>query len=84
MRAYRAHIVGIERETATPDKQMTYKVRITPPKSFIEGWNGSISVDGGQTWIRLTKYMGGGLVSFDSKDQLLKEAARTVKCLAGR
>jgi hypothetical protein len=55
---------------------MTYKVRMTAPKSQIEGWRGRVSVDGGASWIRLTKYVGGGLVAFDSKIQLMKEAAK--------
>lgn len=59
---------------------MTYKVRTTAPKSQIEGWQGRVSVDGGTTWVRLTKYIGGGLVSFDSRAQLMKEAAK----VAGR
>lgn len=55
---------------------MAYKVRMTAPKSQIEGWQGRVSVDGGATWVRLTKYVGGGVVSFDSQAQLMKEAAK--------
>jgi hypothetical protein len=58
---------------------MTFKIRMTAPKSFIEGWNGRVSVDNGQTWVRLTKYVGGGLVAFDSKAQLMKEASRVAR-----
>ena len=62
---------------------MTYKVRMTAPKTAIEGSNGRISVDGGATWLRLTKYVGGGLVAFDSQAQLMKEAAKVARRLAG-
>jgi hypothetical protein len=61
---------------------MTYKVRMTAPKSAIEGWNGKVSVDGGITWVRLTKYVGGGLVAFDSKAQLLKAASKQAKLMS--
>jgi hypothetical protein len=60
---------------------MTYKVRMTAPKSQIEGWNGRVSVDGGITWVRLTKYVGGGLVAFDSEAQLMKEAGKVARRL---
>jgi hypothetical protein len=60
---------------------MTYKIRMTAPKSAYEGWLGRISVDGGTTWVRLTKYVGGGLVAFDSQAQLTKEAARVARRL---
>jgi hypothetical protein len=60
---------------------MAYKVRMTSPKSQIEGWQGRVSVDGGATWIRLTKYVGGGLVAFDSQAQLMKEAAKVASRL---
>ena len=60
---------------------MTYKVRTIAPKSAIEGWRGRVSVDGGVTWVRLTKYVGGGLVAFDSQAQLMKEAARVARRL---
>jgi hypothetical protein len=62
---------------------MAYKVRMTAPKSQIEGWNGRISVNGGATWVRLTKYVGGELVAFDSKAQLLKEAAKVARRAGG-
>jgi hypothetical protein len=39
---------------------------------------GRVSVDGGATWVRLTKYVGGGLVAFDSEAQLMKEAGKVV------
>jgi hypothetical protein len=60
---------------------MAYKVRMTAPKSQIEGWRGRVSVDGGATWVRLTKYVGGGLVAFDSQAQLMKEATRVARRL---
>lgn len=60
---------------------MAYKIRMTAPKSQIEGWNGQLSVDGGATWVRLTKYVGGGLVAFDSKAQLMKEAEKVARRL---
>lgn len=60
---------------------MTYKVRMTAPKTAIEGWHGRISIDGGTTWVRLTKYVGGGLVAFDSQAQLMKEAAKVARRL---
>lgn len=58
---------------------MAYKVRTTAPKSPIEGWQGRVSIDGGATWVRLTKYVGGGLCSFDSQAQLMKEAAKVAR-----
>lgn len=61
---------------------MTYKVRTTAPKSLIEGWNGRVSVDGGATWVRLTKFVGGGLVAFDSEAQLMNEAAKVARRLS--
>jgi hypothetical protein len=60
---------------------MTYKVRMTAPKSAIEGWNGRVSIDNGTTWVRLTKYVGGGLCAFDSEAQLMKEAAKVARRL---
>jgi hypothetical protein len=63
---------------------MKFKINYTTPKSQIEGWNGTISVDNGATWHRLTKYVGGGLVSFDSKEQMVKEAKRLARRLGGQ
>ncbi len=60
---------------------MAYKIRMTAPKSQIEGWQGRVSVDGGASWVRLTKFVGGGLVAFDSEAQLMKEAAKVVRRL---
>lgn len=60
---------------------MAYKIRFTAPKSLYEGWSGKVSVDGGQTWTRLTKYVGGGLCAFDSKAQMLREAAKVARRL---
>jgi hypothetical protein len=39
---------------------MTYKVRMTAPKTAIEGWRGRVGVDNGRTWVALTKFVGGG------------------------
>jgi len=52
---------------------MKYKVRMQD-RGPIGGWHGKISLDDGVTWIQLRKYVGGGLVAFDSKKQLLREA----------
>ncbi len=61
---------------------MTYKVRVTAPKSQIEGWTGRVSVDRGVTWVQLTKFVSGGLVAFDSEAQLMKAAASMARRLA--
>jgi hypothetical protein len=60
---------------------MKYTVRATAPKTAIEGWRGRVSVDNGATWVRLTKYVGGGLCAFDSQAQLMKEAAKVARRL---
>ena len=56
----------------------TYKVR-TQDNGPIGGFTAKISVDGGQTWHQIRKYVGGGLCSFDSKAQALKAADKEAR-----
>jgi hypothetical protein len=77
------HILGTARGSAQPDRgitQMKVQVRITN-NGPIGGFTAEIKRDG--EWKQVARYIGGGLVSFDSRKQaieaLQKEARRLVR-----
>ncbi len=57
---------------------MKYKVR-TQDGGAIGGVTAKISVDGGQIWHQVRRYVGGGLCSFDNKAQALKAADKEAR-----
>jgi hypothetical protein len=58
---------------------MKVKVRTTN-HGPVGGYSAEISLDHGNTWKKVpNRYVGGGLVSFDSKDQAVKYAAKFAK-----
>lgn len=60
---------------------MKYRIR-TADHGPIGGISASISIDGGATWHRVRKYVGGGLCNFDSKQQAYRAADKLAAKLA--
>lgn len=61
---------------------MKLKVVINRPQTVFDGWTGYIvhPVTGGA--VHLTRYCGAGAVSFDSREQIIREAKRVARTLA--
>ncbi len=59
---------------------MKIKVSFKEPKTIFEGWTGFITLPCGRK-IYLRKYCGNAPVSFDTKEQLLKEAKRVASSI---
>jgi len=62
---------------------MKYMV-LTQNHGQIGGVTAKISMDDGVTWIRLTKHVGGGLVSFDNVAQAMREASKEARRISSR
>lgn len=60
---------------------MKANVTINKPRTAIEGWTGYVTDLRTGKKIRLNSYCGGGLVAFNTKEALIKEAKRVIRGL---